>query len=398
MFGFKAYFWDEQVAIEDRVYRCNEILTACLNLSEKKLEEHLWTLRELRHKVQLGEDLEMEPDEYYDDHVQAAQRLFYKLCGIAKKLPPYRHMRDNTKFDTPVLHDLLNNVFYWEDTDELIQAEDPRWRDEDFSNEYGFVVKNDAGNYSFYHHTFVPSYYCDPLDESTKAKLTRDIENANIEIRKLFDKFIGFVQDLILIQKGYSRLLDEHIHRQNKFLSSDEMAACYIRYLRDSKQIGKAYVIQSSGQMRISHEIYRLKNGGDRLCETYTFDSLGAFLYVDFFRGLSSNHLPRRCDHCGNYFLLSAGKYSSYCERPLPNDKSKTCRDVGSRRKYDEKCKNDPVWLAFNRAYKAHYARYMKKKMTTAEFEQWSRYATELREKAAAGELEQSEYLRLIKI
>ena len=51
----------------------------------------------------------------------------------------------------------------------------------------------------------------------------------------------------------------------------------------------------------------------------------------------------------------------------------------------------------YNRAYKAHYARYMKKKMTTAEFEQWSRYAVELREKALAGELDLEEYIRIIK-
>ncbi len=60
--------------------------------------------------------------------------------------------------------------------------------------------------------------------------------------------------------------------------------------------------------------------------------------------------------------------------------------------------RSDPIWLAYNRAYKAHYARYMKKKMTTAEFEQWSRYAVELRDNAIRGALEQSEYERLLKI
>lgn len=71
---------------------------------------------------------------------------------------------------------------------------------------------------------------------------------------------------------------------------------------------------------------------------------------------------------------------------------------VGSRQKYGDKCKNNPIWLAYNRAYKAHYARYMKKKMTTTQFEQWSRYAVELREKAESGELEQSEYERVLKV
>ena len=51
---------------------------------------------------------------------------------------------------------------------------------------------------------------------------------------------------------------------------------------------------------------------------------------------------------------------------PLPDEPGKTCRDVGSKRRYDDRCRTDPVWQTYNRAYKAHYARYMKKKMTAA--------------------------------
>lgn len=68
-----------------------------------------------------------------------------------------------------------------------------------------------------------------------------------------------------------------------------------------------------------------------------------------------------------------------------------------SRRRYADKCRNDPVWQTYNRAYKAHYARYMKKKMTVAEFEAWSRYAMELREKASKGEIEYGEYFSKIR-
>ena len=62
------------------------------------------------------------------------------------------------------------------------------------------------------------------------------------------------------------------------------------------------------------------------------------------------------------------------------------------------KCKNDPIWLAYNRAYKTHYARYLKKKMTTVQFEQWSRYAVELRQKAETGEMELVDYQRELRV
>ena len=131
--------------------------------------------------------------------------------------------------------------------------------------------------------------------------------------------------------------------------------------------------------------------------EAYRFDSLGAFLYFDFFRGLSRSYLSKRCDNCGMYFLLEGGKYSNYCERVLKDDPDRTCRDVGARKKYGDKCKSDPIWLAYNRAYKAHYARYMKKKMTASEFEEWSRLAIVLRMEAETGKLIQAEYERLLK-
>ena len=55
--------------------------------------------------------------------------------------------------------------------------------------------------------------------------------------------------------------------------------------------------------------------------------------------------------------MLPFGKYSDSCENPLPADPGKACRSASARKKYDEKCKTNPVWLAYNRAYKAHYAR-----------------------------------------
>ena len=82
----------------------------------------------------------------------------------------------------------------------------------------------------------------------------------------------------------------------------------------------------------------------------------------------------------------------------MAGDESKTCRDIGSRKKYDEKCRTDPIWLAYNRAYKAHYARYMKKKMTAAQFERWSRYAEELRDMAEQGEVDLEDYRRNLKL
>jgi hypothetical protein len=59
--------------------------------------------------------------------------------------------------------------------------------------------------------------------------------------------------------------------------------------------------------------------------------------------------------------------------------------------------RNDPVWLAHQRAYKAHYARMMKKKMTKPEFLEWSDMALELRTQALKGQISFEEYAKKLK-
>ena len=76
---------------------------------------------------------------------------------------------------------------------------------------------------------------------------------------------------------------------------------------------------------------------------------------------------------------------------------TKSCRDNAMRHNFKEKIKNDPVWEIYNRAYKQHYARFMKKKMSKSEFAEWGEYAIQLRQRAADGEMEIEEYQRLMR-
>lgn len=120
-------------------------------------------------------------------------------------------------------------------------------------------------------------------------------------------------------------------------------------------------------------------------------------LYFDFFRGLRQGVIPKRCEHCGKFFLLTSGRYYDFYERVVKGTNGKTCRDIGDHKKYEEKCKSDPVWRAYNRAYKAHYARLLKKKMTKSEFLTWSIWAAEYRDAALAGKVRIEEYEKKIK-
>ena len=138
-------------------------------------------------------------------------------------------------------------------------------------------------------------------------------------------------------------------------------------------------------------------DGKNILCEKIIFPDISSFFFYDLFSGIKKNYIPNYCRNCGKFFHISGGKYLLYCNSPVKGKSGKTCKELGSQRRYNDKCKNDPVWQTYNRAYKTHYARYMKKRMTTAEFEQWSRFASELRDKAEKEEITFEEYYEQIR-
>lgn len=219
-------------------------------------------------------------------------------------------------------------------------------------------------------------------------------------LRQIFRRYILFLNDILRVHYVYSNFLDNYYHAHNRFPDEEEKVQAYQKFCEDhsDSSLPRYKRFMSSANMRLEYTTLTTEDGSHLLCKSYDFTSLGAFLYLDFFRGMRYQYIPKRCEHCGRYFLLESGKYSGYCERPLKDGSGRTCRDIGPRRKYDEKCRTDPVWLTYNRAYKAHYARYMKKKMTVAEFEQWSADAILLRDKASSGELSFEEFEQQIRI
>ena len=217
-------------------------------------------------------------------------------------------------------------------------------------------------------------------------------------IRRILSGFFAWLEDENYIIKSPARRIHKVKTAQlikETFSDENQTAQSLSNF---NKENGNAFNKIKCKMNSFEYKILSNKNNKPLLCEKLKFSDLQSFIYYDFFNGLKRKYIPNKCKNCEAYFLIPSGRYISYCNQPLENDKNKTCRDIGAKRRYDDKCKNDPIWQAYNRAYKAHYARYMKKKMTTAEFEQWSRYAVELRTQAEANKITLNDFLRLIKI
>jgi hypothetical protein len=60
------------------------------------------------------------------------------------------------------------------------------------------------------------------------------------------------------------------------------------------------------------------------LAEKMVFDALSSFLYTDLYHGMVVGHIPRRCENCGRYFLLSSGtKRAGHAVRSERTEKKK---------------------------------------------------------------------------
>ncbi len=372
MLEFKAYFCGNHVYIDEQAYRCNETLTACLSLPEPELNDCLVSLWQLVPGAQLH-GVSTPRLRAFLDCMQSAQKLFFQIGRMVSHLPIFLNSSLGLSLTEACLPSLLGRLCH--------------------DGGAGVQMVDDSFSFSDFYFLRIAS----TLSRLSGTEAEEEIASLNRGVAELFERYICLAGDLLQARRAYSALLDGYIHEKRAFLSGEDLADCFARYFRDSSALGPYDRLPAFCQVKLSYEPFTGADGHGQFAMSCIFNRLRDFLYTDFFRGLELSHLPRRCDNCGRYFLLSGGKYSNYCEAPLPDEPQKTCRSIGARKRYGSKCKNDPVWLTYNRAYKTHYARYMKGKMTAGEFERWSRYAVSLRDQAAEGTLGAEQYERLIK-
>ncbi|MBQ9270159.1 MAG: hypothetical protein IJ206_11715 [Oscillospiraceae bacterium] len=114
---------------------------------------------------------------------------------------------------------------------------------------------------------------------------------------------------------------------------------------------------------------------------------------VDFMlnRYLDSNLEFRTCKYCGRLFGAKRGSKGEYCDRKIAGS-TKTCKQAGSLRLYEQRRMEEPAVKAYKKAYKTHNARIRYGLMTRAEFVKWSAKARLLRDQCLDGKLSLEEF------
>ena len=385
MLKFKAYIWNSDVYINEKYkFDSNKILTAYLNdnhynpLYEK---DFIYNLKYFKRHLQVSRDMDYEDYMNYNDTVYMSMRFTDDINRILKKLPPYNKILGEqiTRLD-----DILNTYnYFFENGIDLNEY----YYDEDTVTEYGMGEKDEYGNYTMrlFKFQLQPTERINMEDDDTRLSL----QELNQAVSDFFDMYIGFVTAYMQVHEIYKPFLTKYFHQREAFPTESESA----QYFEDfNKSNSKNFKKIKCKMESFGYKTLKDKSSNLILCEEIGFSDIGSFLFYDFFNGIKQNYVPNLCRNCGRFFLIKGSWYYTYCDRKLPKEPGKTCRDVGSKKRYDDKCKNNPVWQTYNRAYKAHYARYMKKKMTVSEFEEWSRFASEIRDRALAGEIEYDKY------
>lgn len=195
------------------------------------------------------------------------------------------------------------------------------------------------------------------------------------------DQYHALLEDLELFPR-YRWFLDEMNHRQIKSKRD--------RYANQIEQNGMSAFV-SGRSLGLSpqrepvptgtqFEIRTDEQGKAQLFEKMTFTRLSDFIYMDFFKGMMVDFIPKKCKLCGRYFLQEKGFSYEYCNLPSPGSQTETCRETGALRSFRSKAKNNDIWKLHQRAYKKYYARVLKGKMSKPDFNTWALEAETLRD------------------
>ncbi len=125
------------------------------------------------------------------------------------------------------------------------------------------------------------------------------------------------------------------------------------------------------------------------LLETEDPEAFSEFL---LYRYLQEDLHLRKCKYCSRWFATLGHTKLEYCDRLIENS-TKTCREMGSLRLYEQRKMEDPAMREYKRSYKTHNARIRYGLMTREEFTAWSVEARAKRDLCTAGKLPLEEFV-----
>ena len=128
------------------------------------------------------------------------------------------------------------------------------------------------------------------------------------------------------------------------------------------------------------------------IVELYEINSLDDLIRFEFIKMIEHDIFIKKCKNCGWFFIPKRRADAEYCER-IFGDTNRKCSEVGATLRYEKKVAENPILEAHKTAYRRFNSRTRAKKMSQAEFMQWSEEAAQKRDACLAGELTFNEFV-----
>ena len=196
-----------------------------------------------------------------------------------------------------------------------------------------------------------------------------------------FKFYSEFFNSFKLIQETYRHYCDAlYLHKESLAGEADKRRFINLSIFDKSSVFtnnSDGYSATTCFEVKYSVRTNRLQ-----MFERVTFESIIDFIYFDFYRGIMKDYTPKKCKLCGRYFLQDNSHIFEYCDNPSDSNPAKACREIGSKKSFEEKSKNDEIWQIYLRAYKKYHSRKQKKLMSDAQFEEWRYKAEDIRDHA----------------
>lgn len=163
----------------------------------------------------------------------------------------------------------------------------------------------------------------------------------------------------------------------------------FLRYRERYQEEARRRYLQTSFDIGVSYKTipHPKREGESVLAEEVFCEELETFLTLDLIRGFMAGHIPRRCDHCGRFFLLDSGYDIRYCGNEAPDVPGKTCSQVGAHSKERRKSKEDPIIGEYKRVYNRLKTRKNRGQLSPDDWNRQVAKVQELKEAAQRGEI-----------
>lgn len=226
----------------------------------------------------------------------------------------------------------------------------------------------------------------DVADGAIKAKtaIIEDIK-AKRECLSLEFEFIADgkneLQAMTVIQRLY--LLDFKRKKEGKE-SYYTGSAFTSQFVPVSRMVNKAETVE---QLR---EIMQEKSID--VVEMYVIRNLDDLIRFELLNIITHELVLKKCKYCGHYFVPYGRSDMEYCPRVYAGE-NKPCDQIGAMKLYQAKKQDDPVEMAFKKAYRRMNSKARRKIISQLDFYHWSELARKKRDKCHEGIITLGEYV-----